>query len=116
MPEDDEINFKNDEDDFSPREEKIKAWRKKKKDESAKNKKERRQRLADRASEISRKEVEKEEARELDGPVQAQPRSTEPPNPAFGPALPGGVYKKPRRSRKKTFDIGRIPGLFDDVE
>lgn len=116
MPEDDEINFKRDEDSFSPREEKIRAWRKKRADEARKNKEEHSKKLSDISGEIARRDVEKEEKRELSGPVQATPISegSSVEIPAEQP--PGGILKKQRRSRKKKFDAGHTPGLFDEVE
>ena len=117
MPEDDEINFKRDEDEFSPREEKIRAWRKKKAEEARKNKEEHSKKLSDISGEIARRDVEKEERRELPGPVEAIPISEGSSSTKIPEKQPaGGILKKPRRSRKQKFDAGHTPGLFDEVE
>jgi len=116
MPEDDEINFKNDEDDYSPREENIRAWRKKKKEERDKNKEERRKRMAEIASEIARREVEKEERNE-GKTVDNRPFSNSDPTTLQAINTPQPpVPKEPtrRRNRRKHFDQG--PTLFDEVE
>lgn len=87
-------------------------WRAKKDAEQKKADEERRKGLAERADEDTRQQAEKEEGLELSGPVQPTPISTEPSTiPAEQPA--GGILKK---SRRKHFDKGHQPTLFDGVE
>ena len=102
--------------DYTPNKDKRMAeWRAKKAAERKKSDEERRKGLAERASEDTRKQAEKEERRELSGTVQPTPISTEPSTiPEKQPA--GGVLKRPRRTRRQHFDTGHQPTLFDGVE
>lgn len=91
-------------------------WRAKKKREKEGADKEKSEKTKKQASEQHKKAIEKEERRELPGPVTPIPISDEGSLNISPTQPPGGILKKERRPRKQHFDRGHAPTLFDEVE
>lgn len=91
-------------------------WRAKKSKQKKDSDEARKKRLGDIASEIARKEAEKEERRELKGPVQPTPLTSQSPLTSSTPMSPSETPVKPRSSRRKQFTRDHWPTLFDGVE
>ena len=103
--------------DYTPNKDRRMAeWRAKKAKQKKDSDEAHKKRLGDIASEIARKEAEKEERRELKGPVQATPITPQQSVTSSAPVPPGANLMKPRRSRRKQFARDHWPTLFDGVE
>lgn len=103
--------------DYTPNKDRRMAeWREKKKKQKKDSDEAHRKRLGEIASDIARKEAEKEERRELKGPVQSTPITSQPSVAPSAPVPPGAKFVKPRRSRRQQFARDHWPTLFDGVE
>lgn len=97
--------------DYSPnKDRKLNEWR-------ARREEERKKKMEDEARRDSLDEAEREEAKEMKGPAKpVTPMKGYPIIDSINNGVMGAPAVKPKRDRRKHFDTGHQPSLFDDVE